>query len=33
MEATGRALYAVSEQDALGFFAHCGYATPQVQSL
>ena len=33
VDATGAALSAVSEQDALGFFAHCGYATPRVQSL
>jgi len=33
VEATSGALCAVSEQDALGFFAHCGYATPQVHSL
>lgn len=33
VEATGVALSTVSEQDALGFFAHCGYATPQAQSL
>ena len=33
VDATGAALSAVSEQDALGFFAHCGYATPQAQSL
>jgi hypothetical protein len=33
VEATGAALRAVSEQDALRFFAHCGYATPQVHSL
>jgi transposase len=33
VEATGRAVCAVSEQDALGFFAHCGYATPRVHSL
>ena len=33
VEATGRALYAVSERDALGFFTHCGYATLQAQSL
>jgi transposase len=33
VEATGRALCVVSEQDALGFFAHCGYAKPQAQSL
>jgi transposase len=33
VEATGRALFAVSEQDALGFFAHCGYPSPRVHSL
>ena len=33
VEATGVALSAVSERDALGFFAHCGYATPQAHSL
>jgi transposase len=33
VEATGVALCAVSKQDALGFFTHCGYTTPQVQSL
>jgi transposase len=33
VEATGRALCAVSERDALGFFTHCGYATLQAQSL
>ena len=33
VDATGAALSAVSEQDALGFFAHCGYVTPQAQSL
>lgn len=33
VEATGGVLSAVSERDALGFFAHCGYATPQVHSL
>ena len=33
VEATGGALYAVSEEDALGFFTHCGYATPQAHSL
>ena len=33
VDATGAALSAVSEQDALGFFAHCGYATPRAQSL
>ena len=33
VEATGAALSAVSEQDALGFFAHCGYAAARAQSL
>lgn len=33
VEVTGAALCAVSEQDALGFFAHCGYATPRAHSL
>jgi transposase len=33
VEAIGRALCAVSEQDALGFFTNCGYATPRVQLL
>lgn len=33
VEATGIALSTMSKQDALGFFAHCGYATPQAQSL
>jgi transposase len=33
VEATGRALCAVSERDALGFFTHCGYTTLQAQSL
>jgi transposase len=33
VDATGAALCAVSKQDALGFFAHCGYATPRAQSL
>jgi transposase len=33
VEATGGALSAVSERDALGFFAHCGYAIPRVHSL
>jgi transposase len=32
VEATGRALWAVSEEDARGFFAHCGYG-PRVLSL
>jgi hypothetical protein len=29
-EATTRALDAVGERDAQGFFGHCGYATPQA---
>jgi transposase len=33
VEATGGVLSAVSERDALGFFDHCGYVTPQVHSL
>ena len=33
VEATGAALRAVSKQDAVGFFTHCGYATPRVHSL
>lgn len=33
VEATDGALSAVSEEDALGFFTHCGYATPQAHSL
>lgn len=32
-EATHRALFAVTVEDALGFFAHCGYRTPPVHSL
>jgi hypothetical protein len=32
VEALGPALSAVTEEDARGFFEHCGYATP-VQSL
>jgi transposase len=31
--ATGRALSAVSREDALGFFTHCGYGKTQVLSL
>ncbi len=31
IEAMGRALGAVSAQDAEGFFAHCGYRTPAQQ--
>ena len=33
VEATGGALSLVSEQDALGFFAHCGYAAPREHSI
>ena len=33
VEATGDALSAVSRQDATGFYAHCGYATPRAHSL
>jgi transposase len=33
VDATGAALCAVSEQDALGFFTHCGYPTSWAQSL
>jgi hypothetical protein len=29
-EATRRAFGAISEEDACGFFGHCGYGTPQV---
>ena len=32
VEATGRALDAISRQDVVGFFAHCGYRLP-LQSL
>jgi transposase len=32
VEATGRALSAVTEEDACGFFAHCGYG-PRALSL
>ncbi len=32
-EATGDALRSVSEEDARGFFSHCGYVEPQVHSL
>jgi transposase len=31
IEAMGRALGAVSTEDARGFFAHCGYCTPAQQ--
>jgi hypothetical protein len=30
---TARALWAISEQDACGFFEDCGYDTPQDLSL
>ena len=30
VDATGAALRSVREQDALGFFAHCGYATRRL---
>jgi transposase len=33
IEAIGVALDAVSRQDALGFFEHCGYHTPRDQLL
>ena len=33
VEAIGVALDAVSRQDALGFFEHCGYHTPRDQLL
>jgi transposase len=29
-EATGRALVAITADDAHGFFGHCGYAKPQA---
>ncbi len=32
-EATGEALRLVTEEDARGFFSHCGYAEPRVHSL
>ena len=32
VEAVGPALSSVTEEDALGFFKHCGYGSP-VQSL
>ncbi len=32
-EATGKALRSVTEEDARGFFSHCGYFEPQVHSL
>lgn len=31
IEAMGRALRAVSTEDARGFFAHCGYRAPAQQ--
>ncbi|CAN5666219.1 hypothetical protein BH24ACT22_BH24ACT22_00900 [soil metagenome] len=33
VEATGRALSAVTREDARGFFTHCGYGAPPVNSL
>ena len=33
LEATAQALEAVSSVDALGYFEHCGYETPQGHSL
>lgn len=33
VEATGQALSAVTEQDARGFFWHCGYIAPRPHSL
>ena len=33
VQATGRALSAVTEEDARGFFTHCGYGKSQVLSL
>ena len=33
VEATGRSLNAVSEEDARGFFAHCGYGVSREQPL
>jgi transposase len=33
VEASGRALSAVSEEDARGFFVHCGYGLPRALSL
>lgn len=32
-EATAEALGAVSDEDARGYFEHCGYETPRVQSI
>jgi transposase len=33
VEASGRALLAVSEEDVCGFFTHCGYGSPRALSL
>ena len=33
VEATGQALDAVGEEDARGFFAHCGYGVLREQPL
>lgn len=33
VEASGEALRAVTRQDALGFFSHCGYGTSLVHSI
>jgi transposase len=33
VEATGRALSAVTKEDARGFFGNCGYGTPRALSL
>lgn len=33
VEATGAALSAVTEEDARGFFRHCGYGVPRALSL
>ena len=33
VEASGRALLAVTKEDARGFFTHCGYRMPQALSL
>lgn len=32
-EATREALRSVTEEEACGFFSHCGYVEPQVRSL
>jgi hypothetical protein len=32
-EATHQALGAVTAEDARGFFGHCGYTSPQAQSM